>query len=65
MSECWHTHVAARSEGGHQVRVKLEGHRAKTLFQHAVKLDRLTRGQSNGAVGDVAGDLVERQPLVG
>ena len=46
--------VAAGAEGGHQVRVDRSRERSQSVLQHAVELDRLTGGETDGAVGDVA-----------
>ena len=56
--------VPAGPERSHQIRVECTRERTETVLHHAVELDGLAGGESNGSVGDVRRHLVEREPLL-
>ena len=56
--------VAAGTEGGHDLVVEAPRQRPEVALAHAVELHRLAGGEPDAPVGELAGDLVERQPLL-
>ena len=57
-------HVAAGGDGIEQHRVHPLDERLHVALQHAVKLEGLARGDAQGRPGDLAGEIVEHQPLL-
>ena len=55
--------VAARRERGEEGLVDLGDQRAQAGFYDAVKLDALTRGDAQGVVAVLGGEVVEGDPL--